>query len=244
MCDMTVISKVRKKIDTFDEGQLFTYNDIDLPANDSFAVSKALSKLVKSSSIERFKKGVFFKPKKTKFGRLQPSESQVIELVMSNTTNLNGYLTGLTIYNRLGLTSQISNQISIASSFPRKSKKIGSLKIVFVKGISPKSKADIELLQLLDAIKDFKKIPDRNDDTFIKILSNRIINYPRNRQIRILELSKKYTPRTRALLGAILELNNLDEFSSEIKLTLNSLSKYKLGIEEKVLPNKNNWSII
>lgn len=241
---MTVMSKIKEKINGFDEGQLFTYDDIDLSSDSSFATSKSLSRLVKNGYIERFKKGVFFKPKKTRFGKLRPNESQIIDLIMSNAANSDGYLTGINIYNRLGLTTQISNEITIASSFPQKSKQIGSLKIVFVKGISPKSEEDIELLQLLDAIEDFKKIPDRNDDTFVKIISNHIVNYSKDIQSRILELSKKYKPRTRALLGAILELNDLNEFSNEIKSTLNSLSKYKIGIEDKALPNKNNWSIV
>ena len=241
---MTVMSKVKERIDSLAEGQLFDYSEFDWSSNDSFAVSKALSRLVKRGSIERYRKGVFFKPQKVRFGKLQPNEGQVVKLVMSSTANLNGYLTGLTIYNKLGLTTQISNQIVIASSSYRKAKKIGVLKIVFVKGGTPESEADIELLQLLDAIKDFKKIPDRNDDTFVKIISNRIINYPRRKQARIVELSKGYAPRTRALLGAILELNNLKEFSSEIQLTLNRLSKYKLGIGENALPNKNNWNIV
>jgi len=45
------------------------------------------------------------------------------------------------------------------------------------------------------------------------------------------------------LLGAIVELLGYNSSAVKLYKTLNPLSKYKLGIEEKILPNKNKWKI-
>ena len=55
---------------------------------------------------------------------------------------------------------------------------------------------------------------------------------------------KEYTPRTKALLGAILKDLGLWEEAYKIKSGLNSLTKYKLGIKDNILKNKKEWSIV
>lgn len=241
---MTVMSKVKEKVNQMDEGQLFTYDDVGLINKDSYALSKALSRLVNNGTIERLRKGIFYKPKKTKFGELKPTEKQILKLVLSDRIDSSGYITGLIVYNNLGLTPQIPNEVVIATPNPKKAEKIGKLKIRYVKGIVPKLESDIEKLQILDTLKNFKRIPDRNDELFVKLLKKKIGNYSDEDLSRLIDLSEKYNPGTRALLGAILELIEHDKLSAKIKSALNSLTKYKLGISEKALTNKQNWNII
>jgi hypothetical protein len=57
------------------------------------------------------------------------------------------------------------------------------------------------------------------------------------------KLALDYNPATRALLGAIVEQNFSSVPIASLKKSLNPLSKYKLGITDKVLPNKLNWFI-
>lgn len=241
---MTVMSKVKEKVGKFEEGQLFTYDDISLSNKDSYALSKALSRLVESGLIERLKKGVFYKPKKTKFGKLKPTEKQMLELILSNNINSNGYIAGPAIFNKFGLTTQVPNEIVIATSAPKKPEEIGKLKIRYVKGIAPKSESDIKKLQILEVLKNFKRIPDRNDELFVKIIKEKIKVLSNKDLDRLFELSKEYNPGTRALLGAIVELMEYYKLSTKIKKTLNKLTKYRLGISEKILPNKQIWNII
>jgi len=241
---MTKTKQIKNLIEEFEYGQLFTYKNLFIPSTELATVSKILSRLVNSTYIERFEKGVFYKPKKTKFGQLKPSESQIIKMIVKDKLNSAGYLTGLSIYNKLGLTTQVTNQVTIATPVQRKPLEVSSISIVYRKGIAPASEIDIELLQLLDAIKDFKSLPDRNDALFISIVSNTILKYERETLERFIKLSQEYPPRTRALLGAILELINLKDMTATLKASLNSLTTYKLGINEAILPNKNNWKII
>ena len=204
---MTVMGKVREKVNQIDDGELFTYDDVELLHMDSYALSKALSRLVNNGTIERLRKGVFYKPRKTKFGKLKPTEKQILELVLSNKVDSSGYITGLVVYNNLGLTTQIPNEVEIATPNPKKAEKIGKLKIRYVKGIAPKLESDIEKLQILDTLKNFNRIPDRNDELFVKLLKEKIKNLSDEELSRLFDLSEKYNPRNQSFVRSNFRIN-------------------------------------
>lgn len=236
------MNQIRKKISNIPEGKIFTYKDFG--TTPTYALTKALSRLVKEGKIKRILNGSFYKPKKTVFGELSPGEEEIFQMILLKDTKSKGYITGLSIYNKLGLTTQVSNEIVISYSIAKKPKTIGTLKVRFVKGITPRSKQDIEKLQILDAIRDFKNIPDRNNLRFIKIISTKINTFSESDLERMFILSKKYNASTRALFGAILELNNFFFYSKKLKDSLNVLTKYKLNISSDSLPNKKTWNIV
>ncbi len=95
----------------------------------------------------------------------------------------------------------------------------------------------------MDAIKDFKKIQDLNIENGIIILSNILKKFKQEEVRKIIKYSLKYPPRTRALLGALLEANNLENNLLELQESLNPLSVYSLGIRKKILPTIENWKI-
>ena len=194
-----------------------------------------------SGVVSRYKKGIYYKPKKTILGNLKPSESKEIELLAKD-----GYVTGSTIYNEWGLTTQISNEVVIASDKPKRAKFINNdkVKVRYVIGIKPKKERDIPKLQLLDVLKRVKEIPDRDDKALIVLLKERIRNYKNEELDRLIQLAKEYNPATRAFLGAILELLKLNSYTKELKETLNKLSVFKIPISDEALPNKQNWQII
>ena len=63
-------------------------------------------------------------------------------------------------------------------------------------------------------------------------------------QLKLADYAMKYTPRTRALVGAILKEIGLWEKSYILKESLNPITKYKIGISIDNLPTKNYWNII
>lgn len=242
---MSVMKIIENEIEKTQEGSFFTYKSINKQntflRQNTYASSKALSRLCEKGVIKRYKRGVYYKPKNTVLGQLMPSENKQLELLLQG-----GYLTGNFVYNRWGLTTQISNVITIAIDRPKRTRFInnGKVKIKYVTGIKPKKKKDIQKLQLLDVLKNVKRIPDRDDEIFISTIKDRIINWSEKEIKDLVRLSKNYNPSTRALLGAILELLNLNSFFSEIKMTLNSLTTFNIPISDKALPNKKNWQIV
>ena len=56
---MKVATEVRKKIDQIEDGTIFKYKDLEQQFNNSMALAKILSRLVKENKIERIEKGIF-----------------------------------------------------------------------------------------------------------------------------------------------------------------------------------------
>jgi hypothetical protein len=84
-----------------------------------------LNRLVISGKIVKLSKGKFYKPETTVFGILQPDQAQVVKDLLEKNGKITGYLTGYSIYNQLGLTTQVSNTIQIGKNEIRSSFKRG-----------------------------------------------------------------------------------------------------------------------
>lgn len=241
---MSLMRKIELKIRSIPEGQLIKYEDFGSLQDDAYALSKALSRLCNKGIIERYRRGIYYKPRITAFGILGPSEQNQIDLIL-NDKKVKGYISGSTIYNEWGVTTQVANEIVIVTAKPRKNTKIGNVFIKYSKGVSPKKKNSIRKLQLLDIIKDFKKIPDRNDCAFISVVKKELLSFKKEDLNQLTTLALKYyKPGTRALLGAILDMMKFNKYADSLKRSLNKLSVFDIGISSEFLPNKKDWQII
>ena len=66
---------------------------------------------------------------------------------------------------------------------------------------------------------------------------------PPENQTMLIKLALKYTPATRALLGAMLEESNIAVDTDLLRKSLNPITTYKLLGINKVLPYAANWNI-
>src|SRR5690606_3001842 len=103
-----------------------------------------------------------------------------------------GYLTGLSIYNKLGLTTQVSNTIQIGKNEIRPTFIRERFTIAFIKQKNTITKENIPLLQLLDAIRYIKKIPDTTIVSACRRLFVIIKKIPKDDLSTMVRLSKKY----------------------------------------------------
>lgn len=241
---MKVTEDIRNTIDRLPNGYVFTYEDFDIDVNKKEAIIKALNRMVNSGKIEKLSKGKYFKAEKTPFGTLQPNQEQIVKDLINEDGKVIGYLTGYSIYNKLGLTTQVSNIIQIGKNQTRPKFKRERYTISFIKQKNIITKKNIPLLQILDSIKYVKKIPDTTIKTsclrFLEIL--RELNlYDKKELIR---LSLKYPPSTRALLGALLDEIQNTSITNSLKDSLNPITKYEIPGAEKVLTKASNWNII
>ena len=154
-----------------------------------------------------------------------------------------GYLTGLSIYSQLKLTIQIGYTIQIGRNDFRPTFKRGSFTITFVIQKNTITKENIPLLQILDATKLIKKIPDTPIPEAIKRLIAIITDLNKQEISALIRLSMKYPPSTRALLGAMLDEIYDDKTSQPLLKTLNSISKYSLPSAEQALKNIDKWNL-
>ncbi|RKY56746.1 MAG: hypothetical protein DRP89_00790 [Candidatus Neomarinimicrobiota bacterium] len=240
---MNIAKKIEEKIGNIESGKTFTYKDLNIKKEEYSAVAKSIERLIKKEIIKRISTGVFYKPKQTVFGELKPDEEKIITPYLFKNGKRIAYITGLLLYNKMGLTTQIPKEISIASSKKRIYISKGNIKAKAVKSYVEVTNENYKLLELLDALKDFKKIPDLNKKSAISILTNKILELTDKQIKELIEIALEYPPRVRAFLGALLE--NIDENRDTKSLdnSLNPLSEYELGLTKDILPTIEKWNI-
>ncbi len=235
---------IASTIDRLAKGYVFTYADFTIDVNQKEAVIKALNRMVASGKIAKLSKGKYYKPENTPFGNLLPNQAQVVKDLLEENGKITGYLTGHSIYNHLGLTRQVSNTIQIGKNQVRPNFKRERYTIAFVKQKNTITKENIPLLQLLDAIRYIKKIPDARIEASCKRLSA-IIKDLKDKEINTLvRLALKYPPATRALLGALLDPLQKGQTVEPLFKSLNPITKYKLTGAANALSTTEKWNIV
>jgi hypothetical protein len=242
--NIPVSTKIKRELSQLPEGEVFEYRKFVSEESSDTAVVKALGRLVSNGVLERLAKGKYFKPRKTPFGNLRPSESAVIDILTKQNNCTVGYVTGTGLYNRMGLTTQVPQVITIARPTRLLAKILGGYRIKFAIRSFRFVQKDIPLLQLLDALKDIQRIPDASPDEVLSKLIKAVSTLSEQDRVQILSLAMNYNAATRALLGAILETHYPDANLSALSKSINQLSRYKIRISEKYLPNKANWNTL
>lgn len=230
-------------IDRLPKGYVFTYADFITEANSREAIIKALNRMTVAGKIAKLAKGKYYKPETTAFGKLQPSQAQIVKDLLESDGKIIGYLTGYSIYNQLGLTTQVSNTIQIGRNEIRPLFKRERYTLSFVKQKNIITKDNIPLLQILDSIRFIKKIPDANPLTACKRLLAIIDDLSKADKTTLVRLAQKYPPATRALLGALLETKKNGSLTEPLKQSLNPITVYKLRGVDKILPTAPKWNI-
>jgi hypothetical protein len=205
------------------------------------ALAKILSRMSKQGILGRIEKGLYYKPKETAFGTVRPSEREVLKAILEEKK---GYISGISAANVVGITPQIAKEIVIASGNYRPPRKIAGLTIRFRRAKIGPGKASVTILQILDSLQMIKKIPGVTvDDALRSVISSiRIMTQEEKREL--ISCALEYNPSVRALVGAIVSLETPAIKVSSLKKSLNVLSKYRIGVSEEILPNKEEWRII
>jgi len=240
---MNITQTIQNNIEGIPAGKIFSYQDLPCYFESSSAVIKAIGRMVIDKKIERLSKGKFYFPKKGKFGSRKPSDGELIRSVTYKNGCLCGYVTGPSLYNKLGLTTQIPRTITLASNGGRQKKELGTIRIKTVATSIPIKEEDVTLLQYLDALKDIKKIPDSDTNLSLKIISRYILKLSVSEQERMVKLAETYyRPQVRALIGLLFTSFNLSVPRS-LSLSLNPTTTYKLNLKESKWPRAKQWNI-
>jgi hypothetical protein len=241
---MPLATDIRMRIKNLPEGKTFGYNNLRIAREDYTTAAKALERLQKQGIIKKVSKGVFYKPEQTVFGELKPDYSELLRSYLFENGKRIAYETGTSLYNSMGLTTQLAFRIKIASRGKRININRGTLKADAVKSYTEVTDSNYETLGILDAFKDMKRIPDCSETQAVSRLSA-IVKKLNDKQIAsLIKYALLYPPRVRALLGAILENNGSKLRGLEnLKASINPLTTIKLGLKETDLPNKSKWYI-
>jgi Family of unknown function (DUF6088) len=240
---MTVSQKIEQQLQQIPEGTTFRYQGLSIESSEYPAASKTIERLITKGTLQRASKGVFYKPKQTVFGALQPSENELLKQYLFKDGQRVAYITGASLYNEMGLTTQVPFVITIASKTRRAFTSINYLTIKPAKSYVEVTDDNYKLLGILDAIKDFNRISDRDKNAVITILTNKLKALMPQETANLIKYGLDYPPRVRALLGAMLERANKSLELNTLKASLNPLSKYNYGINNNDLPNALKWQL-
>lgn len=151
-------------------------------------IDKAIRTLVNEKKIKRYSTGIYYIPRKTLFGDSVLSANKVIEKkYLSNDNDVYGYVTGVSLLNALGLTTQVPNSISIVTnneSSRGRNVTVGKQDLYLIKAPTTITKKNYAVLQFLEAI----KLIDLND--LDEIENNNLIRFITNNSITLKDISE------------------------------------------------------
>lgn len=234
---------IRTTISKFPFGLVFTPSDFPIDSGKQASVNRILNNMVAAGEIRRLSKGRFYKPKITQFGELPPDTYQIVKDLIEKNGKITGYITGYSVFNELGLTTQIPFSLQIGVRNEKKAIRRDVYRISFIKQQNAITKENIPLLRLLDCLRFFKNIPDAMPNETCKRLLYLFSQLDKIRIVKIKKLALKYNPSTIALLGALLQTLDKNEDTNMLLNKLNPQTSYKLGISQEILQNQERWYI-
>lgn len=240
----TARQRILNRLQKLEPGSLVRYDDFASLGIAPGTVAVNLSRLRREGVVQQVTKGTYRLPLQSRFGPVPVSEQQVLQLLLqAPNKKLRGYPTGVAAFNRLGLTTQVTQEIQIATSRPGRPKKVGNVRVRFVRSRGEVTLEDVKLCQLLDALRQIKHLPDTSPAKALLRLREQVRQLPAADKTTLVRLAQDYNPATRALLGAMLEGLGETRLIPKLKSSLNPLTTYKLGLSEQALPNRAQWQI-
>ena len=128
------------------------------------AFYKQLDRLCDAEKLQKISKGAYYIPKQSKYGPVPISESSIINTFTSNNS---GMVIGYVMYNRLGLTTQVSKSINVLTSKSiTATRTIENIKIKRV--TIDFSEQVIAMIQMMEILSNFEDIQDLNCKIFME----------------------------------------------------------------------------
>jgi hypothetical protein len=129
------------------------------------AFLKALERLNHMGMLMRLSKGVYCKPRKTRFGAVPAGEHELASYFMGE-DNRYGFIAGYRLYNKYGLTTQISKQVEIYSRKSHVAR--GTIKNIHLRKLKSFYRPEmLPMIEFLEILENYQKIEDLNQRRFL-----------------------------------------------------------------------------
>ncbi|MDO5061644.1 MAG: DUF6088 family protein [Peptostreptococcaceae bacterium] len=181
---------------------------------------KTLERLSKRGALVHLTKGLYYRPKKSRFGFVPISER---EILAHYTKEGQGIMIGYRLYNQKGLTTQISKTVEVLSSVISEQKK--NIQNICVKnsGITL-TEQTIPVIETLEILQNYKNIEDINKSALAEYMKKFSLNYTDSIAIDVLK-NRKYKKSTIALLENFLLYHGIENTLYQF---LSPLSSYAI----------------
>ena len=181
---------------------------------------KTLERMCKKGFLVHLTKGLYYRPKNTRFGTVPISEKDIVDHYIKDNQ---GIVLGYRLYNQKGLTTQISKRVEILSSaVPGKKKNIHNVYVMNISiSLTPET---IPIIETLEILQNYKSIEDINNTALAAYMKEFARQYPDEDTVYVLK-NRKYKKSTIAFLESFL---NHFQVKNSLNQFLSSLSSYNI----------------
>lgn len=181
---------------------------------------KTLERMCKKGFLVHLTKGLYYRPKNTRFGTAPISEKDIVDHYIKDNQ---GIVVGYRLYNQKGLTTQISKRVEILSSaVPGKKKNIHNVYVMNISiSLTPET---IPIIETLEILQNYKSIEDVNNTALAAYMKEFAIEYSDEATVYVLK-NRKYKKSTIAFLESFL---NHFQVKNSLNQFLSSLSSYNI----------------
>ncbi|MCD8149021.1 MAG: DUF6088 family protein [Clostridiales bacterium] len=186
---------------------------------------KTLERMRKQGALVHLAKGIYYRPQKSRFGIVPISENEIIN---HYTRNDQGVVIGYRLYNKVGLTTQISKRTEVLSSVISEQKKnVGN---VCVKNSEMAITQEVvPVIETMEILQNYENIENINKSALAEYMRKYVEKYSDSVTVSVLK-NRKYKKSTIAFLKSFLTYFGKD---NTLQQFLSALSSYKIpGMEE------------
>lgn len=202
---MNIAFLVREYVDSCKEREPIFVRNINVADINKNARDMEFHRLAKEGTIKRYKKGIYYKVKQTRFGELGiDKEELIIRKYIRNNNDIIGYITGPTIWNNWGLTTQVPNKKWIVTNVTKKNVHINDIRVKLIRPKIMVNSENYKLLQLLDVVNQMDYIQDIIWREFPNILINQINRFNEDELKQLIYLSNNYKKKVNDLICALI----------------------------------------
>lgn len=240
---MNIAASVKQIIDLAPTGRIFGYEVFPEYRESPVAVVRAVNRGVETGRLQRVEKGRFYKPRKGALGDVPVSDEERLRDALYRNGQRVGYVTGPALYNRLGLTTQMPKTVAVAVNRATQIKDLGTLRLKLLSRRAPISDSTVPLLEILDILRDARKVQEANVERVIQEMTKRLTELTPAQLKKLQRIALDYyNPGTRALLGMLLTRCQIEVLLA-LKASLNPTTRFDLGIDPDKWPEARAWNI-
>lgn len=184
------------------------------------AFAKSLERLSKNNELVHLTKGVYYRPRKSRFGIVPISDEEITKHYLQDQQ---GVLVGYKLYNQKGITTQIGKKVEILSTNLKEDQK--HIRNVSIRKININlNNKTISAIEAMEILQGYRSIEDLNTSAFVKIISDFAHEYSDSAMDEVLK-HIKYKKSTIAFMAAFLNYLNVE---NTLQKYLSPMSNYNI----------------
>ncbi|MHB1454208.1 MAG: DUF6088 family protein [Saccharofermentanales bacterium] len=228
---MNYNSEVLKQINLFGPNEVIASRKLyieKLRSVPELTFFKVLERMVKDNKLIRISKGIYCRPKETRFGILRSCENEIVAYYTGGNNRV-GMVVGYKLYNKYGISTQISKRTELYSNQISENKKVIQ-NIVITRANIMFSAPVVKAIEAFEILQKYNEIEDLNHENLRAYLKQYAHHYNDSAANQVLT-HMHYKKRTIAFLEKILENY---EVENTLHYYLSKTSIYKIPAMERI----------